>query len=144
MTESIKETAEVISSCFAQISESARTSDITIIVLSHNSTVAKIQKSLTQTPFHEVNDIPLFKYIHPSVTDDEERRKINREIENLVQNLPLNEICKYLRQMYKEKRVYLNVKLEAMFDELQRLGMPDENTQGFSYKTFQNCFNINN
>lgn len=88
-------------------------------------------------------DVNLFKYIHPSVTDENERIKIHREVQNLVRTLPLSEICRYLRQMYKEKRVYLNVKTEAMFDELHRLGMPDESTPGFSQKNFQNYFNIN-
>ncbi len=94
-------------------------------------------------PVQEVDDIPLFKYIHPSVTEDNEKWQIHREVQNLVQYLPLTEICKYLRQMYKEKRVYLNVKAEAMYNELHRLGMPDETTQGFSQKNFQNYFNIN-
>lgn len=87
--------------------------------------------------------IELFRFIHPSITDDNERLQIHREIENLVRALPLSEICRYLRQMYKDKRVYLNVKTEAMFDELHRMGMPDESNQGFSLKNFQNYFNIN-
>ena len=91
----------------------------------------------------DVDDSPLFKYIHPSVTDDAEQRQIDREVRNLVRALPLSEICRYLRQMYKEKRVYLNVKTDAMFAELHRLGMPDESNQGFSQKNFQNYFNIN-
>ncbi len=94
-------------------------------------------------PVEQVDDSPLFKYIHPSVTDDAEQRQIDREVRNLVRALPLSEICRYLRQMYKEKRVYLNVKTDAMFEELHRLGMPDESNQGFSMKNFQNYFNVN-
>ena len=89
------------------------------------------------------SDIPLFKYIHPSVIAEDEKRQIHLEIQNLVRHLPLPEICKYLRQMYKQKRVYLNVRTDAMFDELHRMGMPDESNQGFSQKNFQNYFNIN-
>lgn len=77
------------------------------------------------------------------MTDDAQRLHIHREIENLVRALPLSEICRYLRQMYKDKRVYLNVKTEAMFSELHRLGMPDESHSGFSLKNFQNYFNMN-
>lgn len=95
----------------------------------------------TSTP--EQPQMKLFKYIHPGVTDAEERRKIHLEIQNLVRTLPLPEICRYLRQMYKEKRIYLNVKMEAMFGELHRMGMPDESVPGFSMKNFQNYFNIN-
>ena len=94
-------------------------------------------------PVQDVDDSPLFKYIHPSVTSEAEQRQIDREVRNLVRALPLSEICRYLRQMYKEKRVYLNVKTDAMFAELHRLGMPDESNQGFSQKNFQNYFNIN-
>ena len=88
-------------------------------------------------------DIPLFKYIHPCITDDKEKRKIHGEVANLVRTLPLPEICRYMRRMYKEKRIYLNVKIEAMFDELHRMGLPDEETPGYSLKNFQNYFNMN-
>ena len=88
-------------------------------------------------------DIPLFKFIHPCITDDKEKRKIHGEVANLVQTLPLPEICRYMRQMYREKRIYLNVKIEAMFDELHRMGLPDEETPGYSLKNFQNYFNMN-
>ena len=90
-----------------------------------------------------VEEGELFKYIHPSVTSLEEKQQISKEVQNLVRALPLSEICRYLRQMYKDKRVYLNVRTEAMFDELHRMGMPDESNQGFSQKNFQNYFNIN-
>lgn len=85
----------------------------------------------------------LFKYIHPTVTDENEKVKIHREVQNLVQHFPLSEICRYMRQMYKEKRVYLNVKSEAMFEELHRLGLPDASTPGYSLKNFLNFFNVN-
>jgi hypothetical protein len=87
-------------------------------------------------------DIPLFKYIHPSIISESEKRQIHGEIQNIVRSLPLREVCRYLRQMYKDKRVYLNVKIDAMFDELHRLGLPDENTPGYSFNNFKNYFNI--
>ena len=90
-----------------------------------------------------VEEEDLFKYIHPSITSLEEKLQISKEVQNLVRALPLSEICRYLRQMYKDKRVYLNVRTDAMFDELHRMGMPDESKQGFSQKNFQNYFNVN-
>lgn len=96
-----------------------------------------------QAPVSNIPQELLFKYIHPSVTDEVERVKIHHEIANLVRALPLSEICRYLRQMYKDKKVYLNVKTDAMFEELHRMGMPDESNPGFSQKNFQNYFNIN-
>ena len=89
-------------------------------------------------------EIPLFKYIHPSVTADSDKRQVHCEVRNLVQQFPMSDICRYLRQMCKENRVYLNVKPEAMFTELHRMGMPDESTPGYSYKNFMNYFNVNN
>ncbi|MBQ6723882.1 MAG: hypothetical protein IJQ84_05135 [Paludibacteraceae bacterium] len=87
--------------------------------------------------------IELFRFIHPSITDEAERLKIHREIENLVRTLPLPEICRYLMEMRKNNRVYLTVKPELMFEELHRLGMPDETKPGFSMKNFRSYFNVN-
>lgn len=85
----------------------------------------------------------LFRFIHPSVTDEAERLKIHREVENLVRTLPLPEICRYLIKLRKNCRVYLSVKPELMFEELHRMGMPDESTPGFSMKNFRSYFNVN-
>lgn len=99
--------------------------------------VEPIQAEPVQSPSGE-----LFKYIHPSVTDDNERLQIHREVANLVQTLSLPDICKYLWEMKTNNRVYLNVRPEAMFSELHRMGMPDETNQGFSKKNFMNYFNL--
>ncbi len=87
--------------------------------------------------------VDLFRFIHPSVTDEAERVKVHREVENLVRTLPLPEICRYLKDMRKNCRVYLSVKPELMFEELHRMGMPDESTPGFSMKNFRSYFNVN-
>lgn len=84
----------------------------------------------------------LFKYIFPSIVDDEERLRVHREVCNLVQNYPLTEICSHLMQMKKDEKVYLGVRPELMFAELQRLGMPGEDVTGYSYKNFMHHFNI--
>ena len=95
------------------------------------------------TPVATKEDVTLFKYIHPSITADEDKRQVHCEVQNLVQQFSMSDICRYLRQMCKEHRVYLNVKPEAMFAELHRMGMPSESMPGFSYKNFMNYFNIN-
>lgn len=87
--------------------------------------------------------VELFRFIHPSITDEAERLKIHREIENLVRTLPLPDICRYLMEMRKNSRVYLSVKPEIMFEELHRMGMPDETQPGFSMKNFRSYFNVN-
>ena len=89
------------------------------------------------------SDIPLFRFIHPSVTDEAEQLRIHREVVNLVTHLPLPEVCRYLQQMKHDNRVFLCSKPEMMFDELHRLGLPPESTPGFSKKNFMNYYNIN-
>lgn len=88
-------------------------------------------------------EIPLFRFIHPSVTDETERIQIHREVVNLVTHLPLPEVCRYLQQMKHDNRVFLCSKPETMFDELHRLGLPPESVPGFSKKNFMNYYNIN-
>jgi len=46
------------------------------------------------------------------------------EMQNLVWQFPMPDICCYLRQMCKDSRVYLRVKHDAMFAELHRMSMP--------------------
>lgn len=89
------------------------------------------------------SDIPLFRFIHPSVTDEAERIQVHREVVNLVTHLPLPEVCRYLQQMKHDNRVFLCSKPETMFDELHRLGLPPESVPGFSKKNFMNYYNIN-
>ena len=96
------------------------------------------------TPVESANsNMSLFKYIHPSVISEEEKLQVHGEVQNIVRQFAMSDICRYLRQMRRENRVYLNVKPEAMFTELHRMGMPPETTPGYSYKNFMNYFNIN-
>lgn len=108
------------------------------------STTSTTATTAEPTAAPEQPQMDLFKYIHPCVTDVEERKKIHMEIQNLVRTLPLPEICRYLMDLRKNDRVYLNVKPELMFEELHRMGMPDESVSGFSMKNFRSYFNINN
>ena len=109
--------------------------------ITYAGTPTDIPTATTESP--SAPQVELFRFIHPSVTDEAERVKVHREVENLVRTFPLPEICRYLKDMRKNCRVYLNVKPELMFDELHRMGMPDESTPGFSKKNFMNYFNIN-
>ena len=84
----------------------------------------------------------MFRFIHPSVVDDGQRWKITQEIRNLVSHFPMQEICCYLMEMRDKGLIYLNVKPELALRELQRMGMPDEKTEGFSYKTFTKYYNV--
>ena len=118
--------------------------DLNIHIITDSDSCSS-SSSVSAEPATETPDAQeeLFHFIHPSVTDDAERLKIHLEIKNLVRTLPLPEICRYMRQMRKDSKVYLNVKPEIMFDELHRLGMPDESNPGFTKKNFMNYFNTN-
>jgi len=102
------------------------------------TTTATTEPAATPEP----PQMDLFKYIHPSVVDESERLKVHKEVVNLVRTLALPDVCKYLQNLKRNNRVYLNVKPELMFAELHRLGLPGEDTPGFSYKNFTNYFNI--
>ena len=108
----------------------------------YNLTYAAPMSSPNTTDNGVKTSMELFKYIHPSVVDENERWNVHKEVENLVRTLSLPEVCKYLQNLKRNNRVYLNVKPELMFAELHRLGLPSEDTPGFSYKNFTNYFNI--
>lgn len=77
--------------------------------------------------------------IHFKVIDNKEKVRIHKELKNLVRNYKtIGEICKGLKEMKDEGSIQLPWKIDNVMDELQRLGMPDENTRGFSYKNFEN------
>ena len=129
---------------YQQINIGTQNNNCTQIENQYNITYAATTPSFAQ----EVNscdssEIELFHFIHPSVTSQTEKIKIHHEIENLVRHFPLPEICRYLMELRKSNRVYLSIKPEIMFEELHRMGMPDETTPGFTKKNFMNYFNVN-
>lgn len=74
--------------------------------------------------------------IHPCVTDDAEKWKIHNEIVNLVRNNMVQDICAYLDTMMANQKVLLPLAAQSALDELRRMGMPGEEVEGYSYKTF--------
>ena len=86
------------------------------------------------------NDVEQCHFIHPAVTDDKEKWQIHREIENVVSHYQAQDICSYLTQMSNEKKILLPQSLEFAMKELQRMGMPDENTFGFTKKNFSKYY----
>lgn len=79
----------------------------------------------------------LFKYISPFVTDEAERLNIHRAIVNLVKgDFPMGYICKNLLEMHDDKKIALNVAVENQYNELVRLGLP-ENKDGFSLSNYR-------
>lgn len=83
----------------------------------------------------------LFRFIHPKVTDDDERRKVHQEVKNLVSHFPLPEIFNHLSNMADDERIYYRTLNHAVVrKELERLGLPDESIPNFSMKTFEKYF----
>lgn len=65
----------------------------------------------------------LFKFIHPAICGGEEWN-IHEEIKRLVRNHGIPEICDYLYQMSKEKKLLLPKMSSVAYQELVRMGMP--------------------
>ncbi len=80
----------------------------------------------------------IFKFIHPAVDSEEREWQIHHEIKRLVTRQGIQEICQYLKQMADEKKIMLPQNAEKAYNELVRMGMP--NGDGFSLKTFRNCY----
>lgn len=79
----------------------------------------------------------LFHFIHPSLDSDEERQ-IHDEVRRLVTRQGIQEICNYLKQLTKEKKILLPQMAEVAYTELVRMGMPSG--EGFSKKTFMKYY----
>ena len=89
-------------------------------------------------PSSSAEDIPLdpCHFIHPAVTDDEERLHLHREIANLVRNSRLADICAHLNRLADAGKILLPLEPAIALAELQRMGMPGEECKGFAYKNF--------
>jgi hypothetical protein len=87
---------------------------------------------------HKPDDEP-FKFIHPSICG-EEVWLIHDEVKRLVTHHGIQEICQYLYQMAKDKRILLPQMPSAAYAEMVRMGMPT--TAGFSEKYFKNHYRI--
>lgn len=83
----------------------------------------------------------LFRFIHPKITDEKERREVHQEVKNLVKNYPMPNIFNHLDEMAKNERVYYKTLNHAIVRaELERLGLPDESQPGYTTKTFDKHF----
>jgi len=79
----------------------------------------------------------LFKYIHPSVTSEQDRIQIDKTIRYLVK-LPMPNLCDQLKEMQRNKQVIAtSIQTKLLFEELHRMGMPDADTPGYSISNLQ-------
>lgn len=83
----------------------------------------------------------LFKYIHYSITDDEERTRIHKSVCNIVRLPKMQQICGALKELIKDRKVLSTIDQGAMLTELRRLGMPADQP-GFSDQNFYSYYKI--
>lgn len=81
----------------------------------------------------------LFHFVHPTL-DEDEGCKVHKEVERLVKQFDVQEICKRLNILKKEGKVLLPQNTKNAHEELIRMGMPIEKG-GFGYKTFCKYYN---
>ena len=85
----------------------------------------------------QIREEKLCLFVHPSI-DDEQSWQIHDEIKRLVARQGVQEICQYLLQMSKDRKVLLPQSPTAAYDELVRLGMP--NGDKYNIKTFSKYY----
>lgn len=96
------------------------------------------QKDLEkQTSHAKTPDEELFKFIHPTISD-EDGVAIHNEVKRLVKRQSVQVICEYLQQMARDKKILLPPNPSPVYAELVRLGMPTG--KGFSEKHFSNQY----
>lgn len=105
-----------------------------------NKEIAKLKPKVeVKHTYSQKPDEELFHFIHPSISGEEEW-KIHEETKRLIARNGIQEICKYLYQMAKDKKILLPQMPSVAYAELVRMGMPT--TTGYSEKHFKNHYKI--
>lgn len=95
----------------------------------------------TEHTIERIQEEKLFKYIHYSIIDDDERLRIHKSVCNIVRLPKMQQICCALKELIKEKKVLSTIDQGAMLTELRRVGMPAEQP-GFSDQNFYSYYKI--
>lgn len=82
-------------------------------------------------------DEELFHFVHPEL-DETEAWRIHDAVKRLVAHQKMKEICQYLRELRKERKILLPESPGTAYKELVRMGMPKGG--GFSEKNFSNSY----
>ena len=85
----------------------------------------------------EKEDEEIFRFVHPALGDDA-AQKVSAEIKRLVKRQSMQDICKYLTEQEKEKKILLPIAPGATYKELLRVGMPEG--EGFTIRNFQKYY----
>lgn len=86
-------------------------------------------------------DEELCHFIFPGL-DEQESVRVHHQIKDLVCRFSLKDICAFLRSLEKEKKILLPQIPQNAFDELHRMGLPPEETKGYSYDNFCKFYRI--
>ena len=78
-----------------------------------------------------------FHFVHPEL-DETEAWRIHDSVKRLVAHHRVKEICQYLQESRKNRKVLLPETPGVAYAELVRMGMP--NGEGFSEKYFSSCY----
>ena len=108
-----------------------------VVSLSEQSRTSKNENNLSVKDNLETGSEDLFLFIHPSISDDQERQ-IHNEVKRLVTRQGIQEICDYLKKLADDHKILLPMNMEKAYNELVRMGMP--NGEGFSLKTFMKYY----
>ena len=102
-------------------------------------TLREYMRDENQNETQNINeeDNELFRFIHPAMDEDQER-KIHNEVKRLVTKHGIQEICQYLYKMSSQEKILLPQNPGVAYKELTRIGMPDGD--GFTLKTFQKYY----
>lgn len=95
----------------------------------------------TEHTIERIQEEKLFKYIHYSIIDNDERLRIHKSVCNIVRLPKMQQICGALKELIKEKKVLSTIDQGAMLTELRRLGMPADQP-GFSDQNFYSYYKI--
>lgn len=81
----------------------------------------------------------LFHFVHPEL-DDNEAWRVHNAVKRIVMHQKVKEICEYLKDLKKDRKVLLPKSPNVVYQELVRLGMP--HSDGFGEKNFSACYKL--
>lgn len=88
-----------------------------------------------------VDNEELCHFIYPGL-NEKESWVVHHQIKDLVKRFAMKDICAFLRSLEKEKKILLPQIPQNAFDELHRMGLPPEETKGYSYDNFCKFYRI--
>ena len=103
-------------------------------------TLREIMRNENKNETQNINeeDNELFRFIHPAMDEDQER-KIHNEVKRLVKRQGIQMICQHLIRMEIDGKLLLPPNPSVIYKELVRIGMPQG--EGYSEKYFKNHLN---